>query len=52
MFFKLQSEAFNFIEKETLVQVSSCEFREISKNTFSYSTPPVAAAADNWKKAI
>ena len=24
----------NFIKKETLVQVFSCEFREISKNTF------------------
>ena len=30
----------NFIKKETLVQVFSCEFREISKNTFSYRTPP------------
>ena len=24
----------NFIKKETLTQVSSCEFYEISKNTF------------------
>ena len=24
----------NFIKKETLAQVFSCEFREISKNTF------------------
>ena len=29
----------NFIKKETLAQVFSCEFCEISKNTFSYRTP-------------
>ena len=34
----------NFIKKETLAQVFSCEFCEISKNTFSYRTPPVAAS--------
>ena len=28
--------------KETLAQVFSCEFCEISKNTFSYRTPPMA----------
>ena len=27
-------------EKETLAQVFSCEFCEISKNTFSCRTPP------------
>ena len=27
-------QACNFIEKETLAQVFSCEFYEISKNTF------------------
>ena len=27
-------EACNFIKKETLAQVFSCEFYEISKNTF------------------
>ena len=32
--------------KETLAQVFSCDFCEISKNTFSYRTPPVAAAGD------
>ena len=32
----------NFIKKETLAQVFSCEFFEISKNTFSYRTPLVA----------
>ena len=30
----LQSAACNFIKKETLTQVFSCEFCEISKNTF------------------
>ena len=40
---KLQASACNFIKKETLAQVFSCEFSEISKNTFSYRTPPVAA---------
>ena len=29
----------NFIKKGTLPQVFSCEFCEISKNTFSYRTP-------------
>ena len=33
-----------FIKKETLAQVFSCEFCEISKNTFSYRTHPVAAS--------
>ena len=37
--------ACNFIKKETLAQVLSCEFCEISKSTFSYRTPPVAASA-------
>ena len=41
---KLQAEACNFIKKETLVQVFSCEFWEISKNTFSHRTRPVAAS--------
>ena len=30
-------------KKETLTQVFSCEFYEISKKTFFYRTPPVAA---------
>ena len=30
-------------KKETLAQLFSCEFGEISKNTFFYRTPPVAA---------
>ena len=41
---KLQTEACNFIKKETLTQVISCKFWEISKNTF-YRTPPVAAVS-------
>ena len=40
---KLQAKACNFIKIETLALVFSCEFCEISKNTFSYRTPPVAA---------
>ena len=31
---KLQAQAYNFIKKETLVQVFSFEFCEISVNTF------------------
>ena len=34
----------NFIKKETLAQVFSCEFCEISKNTFLHKTPIVAAS--------
>ena len=43
--------ACNFIKKETLAQVFSCEFCEISKNTFFYRTPLVAAS-ENWSIAI
>ena len=32
-------EVCNFIKKETLAQVFSCEFCEISKNTFFFRTP-------------
>ena len=35
-------KAFNFIVIETLAQVFSYEFYEISKNIFSYRTPQVA----------
>ena len=35
----------NFIKKETLVQVFSCNFCKISKNTFTYRTPLVAASS-------
>ena len=41
---KLQAKACNFIKKESLAQVFSCEFYKISRNTFSYRTPPVAAS--------
>ena len=37
-------KACNFIKKESLAQVFSCEFCEISKNIFFYRTPPVAAS--------
>ena len=36
-------EACNFIKEETLAQVFLCEFCGISKNTFLYRTPLVAA---------
>ena len=36
----------NFIEKETLAQAFSCEFCEISKNTFVYRTLLPAASDD------
>ena len=39
-----ESLACNFVKKETLAQVFSCEFCEISKDTFSYRTPPVAVS--------
>ena len=38
-------QACNFIKKETVAQVFSCEFCEISKNTFYYRTRMVAATA-------
>ena len=37
-------KACNFIKKKSLAQVFSCEFCEISKNTFFYRIPPVAAS--------
>ena len=39
----MPATACNFIKKETLTQVFSSEFWEISKNTFFYRTPPMAA---------
>ena len=35
----------NFIKKETLAHVFSCEFCDISKNVFCYRTHPVAASS-------
>ena len=49
---KLETEACNFIKKEILVQVFSCEFCEISKNTFFYGTPlgdSFCCLTDSWK---
>ena len=40
-------KACNFIKKETLAQVFSCEF---SKNTFFYRTPLVVASAKSSKR--
>ena len=40
---KLQASACYFIKKETPAQVFSRNFCKISKNTFSYRTPLVAA---------
>ena len=37
-------KARNFIKKETPLQVFSCKFCEIFKNTFFYRAPPVAAS--------
>ena len=44
LFNKVAGAACNFIEKETLAQVFSCEFCKISKNTFFYKTPLVTAS--------
>ena len=41
----MKLQAWVSTKKETLAQVFSCEFCLISKNTFSYRTPPVAASA-------
>ena len=49
---KLETEACNSIKKEILVQVFSCEFCEISKNTFFYGTPlgdSFCCLTDLWK---
>ena len=51
LFFNEVAGACNFIKKETLAQVSSSEFCEISKNTFSYRTPPLATSSI-WRLII
>ena len=43
-FNKVVGAACNFIKIEILAQVFSCEFYEISKNTFFYKSPLVAAS--------
>ena len=40
---KLQVLSLQFTKEETLTQVFYCEFCEISRNTFPYRTPLVAA---------
>ena len=40
----LRPQACNFIKKETLAQVLSCEICESLKNNFFYRTPLVAAS--------
>ena len=50
--FLIKLLACNFIEKESLVQLFSCEFCEISKNTFPYRTPPVAASGNYVMKRL
>ena len=44
---KLQSNAFNFIKKETLAQLFSCEFCKIFKNILFYKTPLVATSVSS-----
>ena len=41
-----------FIKKETLAQVFSCQFCEISKNIFSYRRPLLAASVREKKKLM
>ena len=43
-FADLSPQASNFIKKETLPQVFSCEFGEISKISFFHRTPLVAVS--------
>ena len=45
---KLQTSPCKFINKETLAQVFSCEFCEISKNTFFTEHLWVTAFSVNW----
>ena len=45
----LMPEACNFIKKEALAQVFSCEVCEVSKNTFFYRPLPAAASVVSVK---
>ena len=47
-----QENTCNFIKKETLAQLFSCEFHEISKNTFFYWTPLVAALDISYLRCL
>ena len=49
---KLQALSLQLVKLETLAQLFSCEFCEISKNTFSYRTPPVAASGNSFKPCL
>ena len=44
---KLQDDAWNFIKKETLIQVLSSQFCEIFKNTFFCRIPSLAASGSS-----
>ena len=44
VFYKKGVADLQLIKKETLAQMFSCNFCEISKNTFFYRTPLVAAS--------
>ena len=46
---KLQATSATLFKKEPQAQLFSCEFFEISENTFSYRTAPVAAC-DFWNR--
>ena len=50
-FIKLQADPCNFIKKETLAQVFSCEFCEILRTPFFYRTHPVAASV-YWPDSV
>ena len=43
-------EACNFVKKETLTQVLSCEFYEFFKNTVFYRTPPGDCSWQSYEK--
>ena len=45
------AESYDFIKKETEAQGFYCEFCEISKNTFSYRTIPVAASMLSFRSS-
>ena len=48
----LQAKACNFIKKETLAQVFSCEFCKFSKNTFSYRAHSMTASINGQFKIV
>ena len=50
--YKKQLQACNFIKKETLAQVFSCEFCEISKNSLFYRTARLAASGKHKRTFV